>query len=198
MAPSPCINLNGQERELLLDIARRAIQHLPDSSQPLTVDLQQLPASLHQPLAVFVTLTIESRLRGCIGSLQASEPLANAVADAAQGAAFRDPRFPDLTRQESARVVIDISVLSAMEPVAAASSTELLATLRPGVDGLLLATGEQSATFLPKVWEQLPQPDNFLQQLMLKAGLPADYWSDRLEFHRYQALCFDDGPPGRP
>jgi AmmeMemoRadiSam system protein A len=141
---------------------------------------------------VFVTLTRETRLRGCIGTIQPSGPLVRAVAESAYSAAFRDPRFPQLQVEELAGTSIEISVLSPMEPLAAASRDALVAVLQPGVDGLLLEDGRYRSTFLPKVWEQLPDPDAFLDQLFLKAGLPAGHWSPSLRVHRYQTLTFSE------
>jgi AmmeMemoRadiSam system protein A len=155
--------------------------------------LAGLTPALQQQHAVFVTLTRSARLRGCIGTLEPVTPLAIAVADSAHGAAYRDPRFPPMRPDELERTTIEISVLTATRPLAAASREVLLERLRPGVDGLVLQDGRHRSTFLPKVWEQLPDPREFLAQLLAKAGLPADHWSPTLQLHRYGALTFGDG-----
>ena len=107
------------------------------------------------------------------------------VAENAFAAAFRDPRFPPLRPDEYPRLEYHISILNPPEPMTVTSEADLLQQLRPGVDGLVLIEGARRATFLPSVWEQLPDPRQFLAHLKMKAGLPADYWSDSLRFERY-------------
>jgi uncharacterized protein len=192
MAPSSCIDLSASEREPLLHIARKSLQSGLDSCVSLKLELQDLPQALQVKRAVFVTLTTGGQLRGCIGSLEASQPLAHAVAEAALGAAFRDPRFAPLQAHELDHIDIEISVLSAMEPLTASSRAELLAALQPSQDGLLLQEGRHCATFLPQVWRQLPHPDDFFNHLLTKAGLPVGYWSPTLTFFRYQTLSFSE------
>jgi AmmeMemoRadiSam system protein A len=124
--------------------------------------------------------------------LFSAAPLVQSTAEAAYGAAFRDPRFPELKMRECIQTRIEISILSPMEPLSAGSREELLARLRPGRDGLLLEERRQHATFLPKVWEQLPDAGLFLDHLLLKAGLTPGYWSTTLRFQRYQTTSFSD------
>jgi AmmeMemoRadiSam system protein A len=190
MAPSPCIDLRPGHREQLLDIARDSISTGLQAGEALRLDIDAVDGDLRQALGVFVTLTRDSALRGCIGSMQSPEPLAQGVANAAFSAAFRDPRFPCLRTGELAHIRIEVSVLSTLEPVPADSRDDLLDLLQPGRDGLLLEDGRYRATFLPKVWEQLPEPELFLQQLLAKAGLAADHWSESLRCYRYQTLSF--------
>jgi AmmeMemoRadiSam system protein A len=147
-------------------------------------------AWLAQQGAVFVTLTIAGELRGCIGSLEAWRSLHDDVTSNARAAAFRDPRFPPVSREEMARVAVEVSVLSAPEPMAFASEAEALAELRPGVDGVILAAAGRRATFLPQVWEQLAEPPVFLAHLKRKAGLPGDYWGSDVELWRYTVTAF--------
>ena len=134
---------------------------------------------LEAPGASFVTLTSGrapgGALRGCIGSLVARRPLREDVEANAVAAALHDPRFPPLTARELDDVVVEVSVLSAPAVLPAADEAELLARLRPGVDGVVLSASGRRATFLPQVWEQLPDPADFLARLRRKAGLPADY-----------------------
>ncbi|HEY5718266.1 MAG TPA: AmmeMemoRadiSam system protein A [Motiliproteus sp.] len=144
-------------------IAQRLGVALPPPSTP---DLL-----LQEPAACFVTLTLDGQLRGCIGTLTAERPLAEAVAYYAAAAAFEDPRFPPLTLPEWPSVAVEVSVLSAAVPVQAESEEALLAQLQPGVHGLIIERGAQRATFLPQVWESLPEPAQFLGQLKRKAGL---------------------------
>lgn len=135
--------------------------------------------------ASFVTLTQKGQLRGCIGSLEARRPLATDIAENAFAAAFSDPRFPPLRRPELEHTRIEVSLLDTPEPIEFADETEALGQLCPGVDGLILNCGHHRATFLPQVWESLPTPRLFLEQLKLKAGLPGDFWSPSLRLSRY-------------
>ena len=130
---------------------------------------------LGEPGATFVTLTQNGQLRGCIGSLEAHRPLATDVAENARAAAFRDPRFAPLGKDEFARTRVEVSLLTPPEPFPVADEADALARLRPGIDGLILSYGRRRATFLPQVWESLPEAHQFIAQLKLKAGLPADF-----------------------
>ncbi len=139
-----------------------------------------------------MTLETGGQLRGCIGALVARQPLVQDVAAHAFAAAFEDPRFPELREDEFPKLDIHISVLSPPEPLSFSSEAELLAQLRPGVDGLIIQFRHYRATFLPAVWEQLPDPYVFLAQLKQKAGLPLDFWSPELSAERYTAEYFGD------
>ncbi len=174
-----------EERRILLDVAAASIRHGLETGRPLSIRLEEYPESLREPGAAFVTLNLDGQLRGCIGSLEARRPLVEDVAENAFAAAFRDPRFPPLRPEEYPRLEYHISILSPPEPMTVTSEADLLQQLRPGVDGLVLIEGARRATFLPSVWEQLPDPRQFLAHLKMKAGLPADYWSDSLRFERY-------------
>jgi AmmeMemoRadiSam system protein A len=151
----------------------------------LAVDPAAYPEALRAPRATFVTLERRGALRGCIGSLEARRALVADVAENAWAAAFRDLRFPPLAAAELEGLAIHVSLLSRLERIAATSEQELLAALRPGVDGLVLSDGTQRGTFLPAVWADLPEPRGFLRQLKRKAGLPADGWSASWEAWRY-------------
>jgi AmmeMemoRadiSam system protein A len=184
------------ERRALLTLARASIRHGLETGRPLPVDLDAQPDTLRAERAAFVTLHRDTQLRGCIGHLEAVQPLARDVAENAFAAAFRDPRFPPLTAGEFDSLHIDISVLTPSEPIAFASEAELIALLRPGIDGVILedsAAGQgRRGTFLPSVWEQLPQPREFLRHLKQKAGLSPDYWSDGLRAWRYRTESFGE------
>jgi AmmeMemoRadiSam system protein A len=183
---SPERHYTEAERAALLGLARASIEAgLRDAL--LQVRAEEHAPRLREARASFVTLHRNGRLRGCIGTLEARRALAVEVSAMAHAAAFRDPRFPPLAAQEFAEIDIHISVLSPPEPFAADSERDLLQRLRPGIDGLILREGSRSATFLPSVWEQLPEPAQFLRRLKLKAGLPADHWSAQLAFERYTA-----------
>ena len=190
MPPSLCIDLSDSEQARLLEIARQSIASGLTSGRALQVDIARVGPKLQTVAAVFVTLTRGGELRGCIGSLKAQEPLVQAVANSAFSAAFRDYRFPSLRADELDAIRIEISILSEMEPIEAETRQALLDSLQPGVDGLLLEDRGYRSTFLPQVWEKIASPTEFLEQLCLKAGLDAGYWSGTLRFHRYHTLSF--------
>jgi len=171
----------GSRAQVLVAIARAAIASGAAPSSPLEWSDEWLRA----PGASFVTLRLDGALRGCIGSIEARRPLGDDVTHNAYAAAHRDPRFPPLTLGEMPRLGVEVSVLSPREPLAAASETEALARMRPGVDGLYLEYHGLSATFLPQVWEGLPDPRDFLGELRRKAGLPASFWDAELRLSRY-------------
>ncbi len=175
------------EQEQLLEVALAAIRHGLNTGRRLTVEPGVYPPPLQLPRATFVTLKRGGALRGCIGTLEAVRPLVADVAHHAFAAAFQDPRFPPLAEAELEGLATQISILSPSEPMLFDSEQALLAQLRPGVDGLILLEGSRRGTFLPSVWEMLPEPREFLQQLKRKAGLPADYWSETLQVERYTA-----------
>lgn len=190
MQLSLCVNLSGDEQVRLLEIARQSIHYGLESGRALQLDVAHFDDNLRIEAAVFTTLTRFGDLRGCIGSLQAADPLAQAVANSAFNAAFRDRRFGKVDSTELDDLRIEISVLSELEPVEAVSRQMLLDNLQPGVDGLLMEDQGYRSTFLPKVWEKLPSSNEFLGELMQKAGLPAEHWSDSIRFHRYHTLSF--------
>lgn len=165
----------------LVAIAREAIESSYRDIPAVSGDDPRLDA----PGATFVTLTQRGRLRGCIGSLEAWRTLAEDVRENACAAAFRDPRFAPLAVDELAQTRVEVSLLTPAEAIACHDEDDALRQLRPGVDGIVLECGGRRATFLPQVWEQLPEPQRFLTQLKRKAGLPDDYWSDRLRLSRY-------------
>ena len=170
----------------LRTLAREAIAHGLREGQPPRLDLARYPAALTEPRASFVTLHRAGELRGCTGSLEPDGPLVVGVARNAYRAAFEDPRFPPLAGWEVEGLEVSVSLLSPLEPIRAGSEAELLASLRPGVDGLVLREGRRTATFLPAVWESLPDPREFLHALERKAGLAAGHWSPALRFERYR------------
>lgn len=145
--------------------------------------------------ASFVTLTLDGRLRGCLGSLAATRPLAEDVAQNARAAALRDPRFTPLTRAEAQDVRIEVSVLSPVTPLAVTERADAAARLRPGVDGVVLTCGGRRATLLPQVWRTLPDPEQFLDALVRKAGLPPGWWGEDVALGTYTVteLTEEDG-----
>ncbi len=181
------------EQEFLLDIARLSIEHWLSGCE-YEPDLPAEFLRLGGDAATFVTLKTQTgMLRGCIGTLKAVEPLYLSIAHNAVSAAFRDPRFPALTGNEWSILRLSISVLSESSAMDISSEDELKQQLRPGIDGLILEEQGCSATFLPSVWDELSGKEEFLHHLKLKAGLPANYWSNTIHFSSYQSTRFS-GP----
>ncbi|MDP2809602.1 MAG: AmmeMemoRadiSam system protein A [Rhodocyclaceae bacterium] len=145
--------------------------------------------ALHEPGAVFVTLTLQGcqgQLRGCIGSLEAHRPLGEDVRANARAAAFRDPRFPPLAADELPRTRVEVSLLAPATPIEFTDEEDAVRQLRPGIDGVILEVGGRRGTFLPQVWESLPEPRLFMAHLKQKAGLPADFWAPDVRLFRYE------------
>lgn len=182
------IDLTEEEKQQLRETARQSIDYGLKHDQPLPVTVEDYSPLLQQQAATFVTLNLYGQLRGCIGTLQAYQPLIKDVAQHAYDAAFRDRRFSPVTEREAPDLDIHISILTPDEPIEAESEAELLSRLRPGIDGLILKDGLHQATFLPSVWEQLPEPEEFLAHLKIKAGLARNHWSETIEFSRYQTV----------
>jgi AmmeMemoRadiSam system protein A len=176
MAVTPSTKLDAESKALLLDTAAEAIESALSGAASAPPELASTPAALRENRACFVTLNTGGELRGCVGSIEAHRPLIFDVWHNARAAAFHDPRFLPLRAEEWPQTDLEISVLSPMRQVAAEREEDLTNLLRPGQDGLVLAFGEQRATFLPKVWEQIPDARQFVRRLKQKAGLPADFW----------------------
>jgi len=181
----PSTMLNNENRLLLRDLAYQSIRHGLETGQALEIDIAQYPAELQTKKATFVTLHRNKELRGCIGILKPVRPLAEDVAYNAWAAAFSDSRFMPLNTGELDDLDIHISILGAPEEMDFTSEDDLVKQIRPGIDGLIMEEGFNKGTFLPSVWESLTDSREFLRHLKLKAGLPADYWSDNIKVKRY-------------
>ena len=171
-------------KQQLLELARESIRK-GLCGETLTVRVADYPEPLRALRATFVTLEVDRQLHGCIGSLEARRSLVEDVVGNAYSAAFHDTRFSALTWPEFERLDIHIALLSPPEPMRFFSEQDLLAQLRPRVDGLIIEEDQHRGTFLPSVWESLSTPREFLRHLKLKAGLNPDYWSDRIRVQRY-------------
>ncbi len=176
--------LSAQEGQTLLALASASIEH-GLRGKKLRVDADVYPQRLRQQGASFVTLRLHGELRGCIGSIEAKRPLVIDVARNAHAAAFDDPRFPALALAEHGGLDVHISVLSALESIACACEDDVILVLRPGIDGVVIEEGRMRATYLPSVWDSLPEPREFLRQLKRKAGLSPDHWSAHMRVRRY-------------
>jgi AmmeMemoRadiSam system protein A len=183
--------LPESQRGLLLLTARRSIEYGLSHRRALPVTPAEHPP-LDQAGASFVTLHLHGELRGCIGSLEAYRPLLLDVAENAYAAAFGDFRFARLEPSELQALSVDVSVLSKPEAIAFEDQQALLMQIRPGTDGLILQDGARRGTFLPSVWTSLPEAEDFVRQLKLKAGLPGDHWSHSVKVWRYTTESFGD------
>lgn len=193
-------HFSEQARAWLLDAAARSVRSGLAGDGPLLPDagaLEGAPDDVRRQLGAFVTIRVDGALNGCIGSLEAREPLAQSVPRLAWEAAFADPRLPSLTWADEPRMSLKVSVLSPLEKMDVSSEDELLAALRPGVDGLLIAAGLRRATFLPAVWETLPDRGDFLRHLQAKARLPRGEWLPGMTAYRYTAVEFGREPIAR-
>jgi AmmeMemoRadiSam system protein A len=185
--------LNPDERILLLEQARQALT-TGVSGTPLTpLDLDSFPPNLRELGVAFVTLTIDGRLRGCVGALEASQPLVEDVREHAVAAALKDYRFPPVMPDEIPKLSIEISRLTAPKPLEYDSPDDLLSKLRPGIDGVVIKDGAHRATFLPQVWEKIPSPEIFLEHLCQKMGASPDLWrKKKLDVLTYQVEEFHE------
>jgi AmmeMemoRadiSam system protein A len=189
--------LLSTERKLV-DLALASVRRGLDGDGPMHVDTASLPPELAEQHGVFVTLLVDDELNGCVGTLFPTEPLGAAVSRLAWDAAFADPRLPRLRWSDYERLFVKISLLSPLQPLPPVTFDQLISSLRPGVDGLLIRIEGRQATFLPAVWEKLPDARAFVRQLELKAGVPAGYWPSSAEAFTYTAREFGDAADGRP
>jgi len=185
--------LTEQEKMKLLRVARAAITAAVKRAPLPAIDVDAQTPLLRDDGASFVTLTKDGRLRGCIGTMEAHQPLIRDVQEHAVAAAMSDFRFPAVKIGELAEIRIEISRLTALQPLDYATPDELLQLLRVGIDGVLIAAGGRQATFLPQVWEQLPEPEVFLSHLCTKMGAAADVWKEQpIEVFIYQVEKFSE------
>jgi AmmeMemoRadiSam system protein A len=185
--------LSTEERQILLKLARQAIETAVNGQNLPPLDLQSQPAALREQGATFVTLTRDGELRGCVGALEPYQPLAEDVREHAIAAALQDYRFYPLQPDELPGIAIEISRLTLPEDFPYDTPQDLLKRLRPGVDGVTLFDGWRKATFLPQVWEKLPQPERFLDHLCDKMGAPPDLWRHKkLRVQTYQVEEFHE------
>ncbi len=170
---------------ILLQIARASIAEALGIDYMPTKNISEDAPWLQEKGACFITLTQQGQLRGCIGTLEAHRSLLEDVKANARAAAFKDTRFSPLTAGEFANTQLEISLLSAMQKIDFSSEADALAQLQPDIDGLVFEYSYHRSTFLPQVWQQLPDRKDFMAHLKQKAGLSADFWSDEVELFRY-------------
>lgn len=185
------MKITADDKIILRDTAWQSISYgLQHQNKAEKIHLHNFPPHLTANGASFVSLFKHSDLRGCIGSLEATRALVSDVNYNANAAAFSDPRFPALREPEIDQLSLEISVLSPPIEMLFDSEQNLMEQLRPDIDGVILVEKHRRATFLPVVWEQLPDKASFLKHLKQKAGLPLDYWSDTIRFERYSTTSF--------
>ena len=185
--------LTDGEKQTLLRLAREAMEHAVRGKKLPPLDNNSLTPRLRENGASFVTLTINGNLRGCIGALEAHQPLAEDVREHAVAAALEDPRFRPVDETELSRIKLEVSRLTAPYPLEYSSSEELRAKLRPHVDGVILKDDYRRATFLPQVWEKIPDADDFLDHLCTKMGAKPNLWqSMKLQVYVYQVEEFHE------
>ncbi|MCX6912557.1 MAG: AmmeMemoRadiSam system protein A [Verrucomicrobia bacterium] len=195
-APAP-ENLSASERKFLLDLARKTLVSVTAGGSVPDLAEKDVPPKLAEKQACFVTLTKDGALRGCIGHLMAMEPLHRAVAENALNAALRDPRFPPVQASELDKIKIEISVLTAPQPLVFSSPDDLTSKLHPNEDGVLLHIGPRTATFLPQVWAQIPDKVKFLEHLSQKAGCERSDWRGKgVSVDIYRVECFEEEHAG--
>lgn len=184
-------SLTDGEKQTLLRIARESLENAVRGKSLPPVEKESLTPALRENGASFVTLTLQGELRGCIGALEAYQPLAQDVREHAVAAALEDPRFPSVSESELSRIHIEVSRLTSPKELEYVDADDLLVKLRPHVDGVILKHGQRKATFLPQVWEKIPDPREFLAQLCYKMGARPNLWREaKLQVYVYQVEEF--------
>ena len=185
--------LSEDEGKYLLGVARETIKNILGDREEPQIDWKEIPEKFKEKLGTFVTVTIRDNLRGCIGHIIPRESLIEGIKENAINAAFKDPRFHPLTKEEFDRIEIEISILTPPQELSYADAEDLLGKLRQGIHGVIIKKGFHEATFLPQVWDQLPKKEAFLSQLCMKAGLSPDSWKrEKLQVSTYQVQAFEE------
>ncbi len=182
-------SLSAEDRNYLLTLARKALNSAVTEGN--TIEAEYVPEFSRQYCGCFVTLTIDGRLRGCIGYIEGIKPLYQAVVDNARNSALGDPRFPNVVPDELDRITVELSILSRPSALEYSDEHDLLAQIISGEDGLILQKGYRQSTFLPQVWDNLPDKVQFLEHLAMKAGLSKDDWKTA-SYRRYKAIHFKE------
>ena len=177
-------------KSIILTTACQSIAIGRKTGEPFLPPSENIDPVLLAPGASFVTLEIEERLRGCIGSLEPRRALLTDIASNAYAAAFHDPRFPPVDSHELSQLHVTVSVLSEPERLECENEQDCLRQLRPEVDGLIISDNNKRATFLPSVWSSLSTPELFLTELKKKAGFAPDHWSASMQVSRYTTEHF--------
>jgi len=186
-------DISDEEKKILLRLARQSLEAAVNQQAAPRLDRQELTSKLKEPGASFVTLTIRGMLRGCVGTLEPYQSLAEDVCEHAVAAGLQDFRFPPVRPEEIAQIEIEVSRLTMPQPLQYSTPETLVEKLRPGIDGVVLRDGMRRATFLPQVWEKLPDPVEFLEHLCAKMGAEPGIWKrKKLEVLVYQVEEFHE------
>ena len=190
----PSVNdfLSAADKHLILEYAYAAVAYAVKTGRTLPVDLSSTSETLQQDGACFVTLKFNGKLRGCTGSIEAFRPLIIDVVNNAQSSARHDSRFRPVSISELPDLAVSVSVLTPRTEIPHSSEEDLLRKLRPGIDGLTIESPDYRAVFLPVMWEQLPESQDFLKHLKLKAGMPANFWPTDMIAMRFEAILIGD------
>lgn len=180
-------SLSPENVDVLFELADFGVREGLAGRMPPVIDPASLDPALRRPIGVFVTIEVAGELNGCIGTVEAVQPVGAAVPRLAWAAAFDDPRLPALNAEEYPDAELKLSLMSPLTEIPAASEAEVVATLRSGVDGLVLRHGGATATFLPAVWAKVADPQDFVRRLELKAGLRPGRWPAGMRAWRYDA-----------
>lgn len=187
-------DLSGEDKKTLLKVARDAIEAKAKDEALPTLSVDSFPPPLREKGASFVTLKKQGALRGCVGTLEAEQPLVKDVQERAVAAAFHDFRFPPLKAEELSQITIEVSCLTEPQPLEYKTADELIHKLEPGVDGVVLSDGYHKATFLPQVWETLPGVEEFLNRLCFKMGVKPTLWREKeLDVKTYRVIKIKEG-----
>ena len=184
--------MKTSDKKQLLRIARNSIGYGIHHGSDLIINIEKFSEQLTGIAATFVTLFKMGELRGCVGCLEASRPLITDVSKNAFQSAFHDIRFSPVTQKELNKLIIKISILSPAETIKFSSEKDLISQICPNIDGLILRDGFNRGTFLPNVWETIPEPQSFVHHLKKKAGLSSEYWSDTIKIDRYTTFEFGE------
>lgn len=185
--------LTDGEKQTLLKLARESIKFALHGKKLPKLNLDSFTPALREQGASFVTLTVQDQLRGCIGALEARQPLVEDVREHAIAAALEDPRFLPVEKNELNRIRIEVSILSVPQVLKYESSQELIQKLKPHIDGVIIKQGERKATFLPQVWEKVSNPKEFMNQLCYKLSGDPNLWQEtKLQVFTYQVEEFQE------
>ncbi len=194
-APDTTTQINEEDRKSLLKLSRQTLEEYLQNKSVKTIDEDKLSKALRESSGCFVTLKINNELRGCIGNLDANRKLYQCVIENSINAAVHDPRFPPVNTNELDKISIEVSVLTSPRQITPSSPKELLSTLIPLKHGIILKNGFRQATFLPQVWEQLPDKEEFLSHLCRKGGMPPLCWKDpNTQVFLYNDMAFSENP----
>ncbi|WP_163835170.1 AmmeMemoRadiSam system protein A [Spartinivicinus ruber] len=188
----PYAKIDQEDQQTLLKLARQVITAGCKKQSLPKVNPDEYSTTLQAERSAFVTLTKQQFLRGCIGSLSATRPLVLEVHHNAYASAFEDYRFPNMESSELDKIKIEISILSPHQPISFIDEQSLINQLKPFQDGVILEYKQHRGTFLPQVWDKLTDPVDFFNQLKQKAGLPTDFWNNKVKCYKYQVFAFHE------